>query len=96
MAVPDLSATNSVGPRLDYLLQRARSVKPGTAINPPLHVPDLVPENESLLGEIEGESEVRFLAVETAAKSIFYQHLVSKYQSLRRHILTNSGINKHR
>ncbi|KAL6704330.1 hypothetical protein ACN47E_008286 [Coniothyrium glycines] len=75
MAVSDTSTTNSVESRLDYLLQRARVVKPSVSVNPPLQVSDLVPENETLLGHLEGEKEVRFLAVETAARRVFYEHI---------------------
>jgi THO complex subunit 1 len=77
MAAPKLLPADAVAPRLDYLLRRARIVKQGTAIDPPLQVSELVPENEPLLGEIEGGKEVRTLAVESAAKSVFYANLVS-------------------
>jgi THO complex subunit 1 len=77
MAGPDMSATNAVSSRLDYLLQRARIVKPSVLVDPPLQVADLVPENESLLGDIEGSKDVRFLAVESAARSVFYANIVS-------------------
>ena len=77
MAVDIVSTTNLVSPRLNYLLQRARIVKPSVSVEPPLNVSDLVPENESLLGDIEGEKEVRWLAIESAARSVLYSHLVS-------------------
>lgn len=77
MTDPDGEHQDPVVERLAYLLQRARDVKPGTSIDPPLQVSELVPENESLLGEIEGEKEARSLAVDTAAKSLFYANLVN-------------------
>lgn len=77
MATPSVLSADAVAPRLDYLLRRARVVKQSTAIDPPLQVSELVPESEPLLGEIEGGKEVRTLAVESAAKSVFYANLVS-------------------
>jgi THO complex subunit 1 len=82
MAVPDVLSADAVAPRLDYLLQRARVVKPSTSIDPPLQVSELVPENEPLLGKIEGGDQIRTLAVESAAKSVFYANLVSHYVPL--------------
>ena len=79
MSPPNVLPADAVAPRLDYLLRRARDVKQSTAIDPPLQVSELVPENEPLLGEIEGGKEVRTLAVESAAKSVFYANLVSCY-----------------
>ncbi|CAN9175277.1 unnamed protein product [Alternaria alternata] len=77
MSPPNVLPADAVAPRLDYLLRRARDVKQSTAIDPPLQVSELVPENEPLLGEIEGGKEVRTLAVESAAKSVFYANLGS-------------------
>lgn len=79
MAVSDVLPADAVAPRLDYLLRRARVVKQNASIDPPLQVAELVPENEPLLGEIEGGKEVRTLAVESAAKSVFYVNLVSPF-----------------
>jgi len=82
--MPDtnLLSADAVAPRLDYLLRRARIIKQSASVDPPLHVSELVPENEPLLGEIEGGSQVRALAVESAAKSVFYANLVSRYAVL--------------
>ncbi|KAI4656147.1 hypothetical protein J4E93_000866 [Alternaria ventricosa] len=77
MAASNVLSADAVAPRLDYLLRRARVVKQSTAIDPPLQVSELVPESEPLLGEIEGGKEVRTLAVESAAKSVFYANLGS-------------------
>jgi len=77
MAASNVLSADAVAPRLDFLLRRARVVKQSTAIDPPLQVSELVPESEPLLGEIEGGKEVRTLAVESAAKSVFYANLVS-------------------
>jgi THO complex subunit 1 len=82
MTTSNVLPADAVAPRLDYLLRRARIVKQSTAIDPPLQVSELVPESEPLLGEIEGGKEVRTLAVESAAKSVFYANLVSCYAAI--------------
>ena len=79
MAASGLLSADAVAPRLDHLLQRARVVKRSTSIDPPLQVSELVPENEPLLGQIEGGDQVRTLEVESAAKSVFYANLVSRH-----------------
>lgn len=79
MAVSDILPADAVAPRLDHLLRRARVVKQNASIDPPLQVAELVPEDEPLLGEIEGGKEVRMLAVESAAKTVFYANLVSHF-----------------
>lgn len=85
MAVPD----NSTAARLDELLQRARTVKRGTSIEPPLQVAELVPENESLFGDFNGEKDILSTAVESAAKGVFYANIVSILIPL--HISANIG-----
>ena len=78
MAVPVEDASQiSTTARLDELLQRARTVKPSTTIEPPLQVSELVPENEPLFNDINGEKDLLSTAVESAAKSVFYAHIVS-------------------
>lgn len=77
MAVAAEDSQSAVVTRLNYLLQRARVVKPSATIDPPLQVADLIPENEFLFVGIEGEDEARKLAVDSAAKSLFYANLVS-------------------
>lgn len=67
----------STAARLDELLQRARTIKPNTSIDPPLQVSDLVPENETLFSSVNGEKDVLATSVESAAKGVFYAHLVS-------------------
>ncbi|KAF1837005.1 nuclear matrix protein [Decorospora gaudefroyi] len=79
MAAPPVLAPDAVAPRLDYLLRRASIVKQSTTIDPPLHVSELVPENELLLGEIEGTKDTCALAVESAAKSVFYANIGSTH-----------------
>jgi THO complex subunit 1 len=95
MAAPDVLSADAVAPRLDYLLQRARVVKQVTSIDPPLQVSELVPENEPLLGKIEGGDQVRTLAVESAAKNVFYANLVSHCVifSVPQDLLTCVGLN---
>jgi THO complex subunit 1 len=77
MAVSAVDSQDAVVARLEYLLQRARVVKPSSAIDPPLQVSELVPEDEALLGDIEGEDDNRKLAVDSATKTLFYANLVS-------------------
>ncbi|KAH7400683.1 nuclear matrix protein [Phaeosphaeria sp. MPI-PUGE-AT-0046c] len=77
MAVSASESQNAVIATLNDLLQRARIVKPSTTIDPPLQVSDLVPDNEPLFQDIEGEDEARKLAVDSAAKYLFYANLGS-------------------
>lgn len=93
MAGPAEPSANAVAPRLDYLLRRARVVKQSTSIDPPLPVSELVPENESLLGSLEGGKEQIALAVENAARTAFYANLVSPpYPDFIIMLLTCEGI----
>ncbi|KAH7088422.1 THO complex subunit 1 transcription elongation factor-domain-containing protein [Paraphoma chrysanthemicola] len=75
MTVHQEASQDAVALRLDYLLQRARVVKTSSSIDPPLQVSELVPETEPLFRGIEGEKEVRWLAVDSAAKGLFYAYL---------------------
>jgi len=77
MAIPTGMSQGAVAGRLDRLLQRARLVKPSATIDPPLQVSELDPEEELHLSELEGEKEARWLAVDSAAKGLFYAYLVS-------------------
>jgi THO complex subunit 1 len=77
MAVPDVVSQSSAVAALDDLLRRAHSAKPTTSIDPPLQVSELVSENEVLFGELQGDKDMRAVAVESAAKSVFYANLVS-------------------
>ncbi|KAF1959864.1 nuclear matrix protein-like protein [Byssothecium circinans] len=71
--------------RLHNLLRRAREVKSSTTIEPPLHVSALITDGESILvplkphvtGEEKSAIEARNLAIEGAAKSIFFALLGS-------------------
>lgn len=76
MATRNENAQSAVVARLDFLLQRARIVKSSTSIDPSLEVAKLVPEDELLVGAIEGEKEARLLAVDSAARNLFYANLV--------------------
>lgn len=62
--------------RLNELLRRAQIVKPSTSIEPTLQVSELVPENEPLFSDINGDKDVLSTAVESAAKSVFYANIV--------------------
>ncbi|KAF2997600.1 hypothetical protein E8E13_003209 [Curvularia kusanoi] len=76
MVVPDISASqNNVSARLDDLLQRARSVKSSTSIEPPLQVSELTPGNDPLFGEAYGDKDVLSTALESAAKRVFYANI---------------------
>ncbi|KAH3917817.1 hypothetical protein HBI56_112630 [Parastagonospora nodorum] len=77
MARSTADSQGAIISRLNYLLERARSVKPSTSIDPPLQVSDLIREDEFLFDPIEGSDEARRLSVETAAKSLFYANLGS-------------------
>jgi THO complex subunit 1 len=96
MAVHAQDMQNAVVARLDYLLKRARTVKPSATIDPPLQVSDLIPEDEPLFTEIEGEDESRKLAVDTAAKHLFYANLVSPSSSCLYISFILVGIHWHR
>lgn len=96
MAVSASESQNAVIATLNDLLQRARIVKPSTTIDPPLQVSDLVSEKEPLFENVEGEDEARKLAVDSAAKYLFYANLVSLSIQNRYNILTPLGINPHR
>jgi THO complex subunit 1 len=78
---PKEVAQDAVAVRLDHLLQRARIVKPSTAIDPPLQVSELVPDNQLLLGSIDGEKDARLLAVDSSARHLFYAILVCQTSS---------------
>ena len=78
MAAASATPADAVAHRIDHLLRRARVVKENATIDPPLQVSELVPESEALLGDIEGDKEVRALAIESAAKRVFYTNLVSR------------------
>ncbi|KAF9696953.1 hypothetical protein EKO04_004911 [Ascochyta lentis] len=76
MAVPGADAPQaSTAARLDELLRRARTVKPTTTIEPSLQVSELVPDNEPLFSDINGEKDILSTAVESAAKSVFYANI---------------------
>lgn len=94
MAV-QVSPANAVAHRIEHLLSRARNVKENASIDPPLQVAELVPESEPLLDDIEGDKEVRALAVESAAKSVFYANLVSILQILVFSYLHASGFDQY-
>ncbi|KAJ4354938.1 hypothetical protein N0V95_003404 [Ascochyta clinopodiicola] len=76
MAIPVADVPqDSTATRLEELLKRARSVKPTTTIEPSLQVSELVPDNEPLFSDINGEKDVLSTAVESAAKRVFYANI---------------------
>ena len=93
LMAPEDVPQDAVALRLDYLLQRARVVKPGTGVDPPLQVSELVPGDQSLLGSIEGDKDVRSLAVDSPAKHLFYAILVCQTSASSNISLTRPGNN---
>lgn len=90
MVNPDINASqNNVSARLDDLLQRARSVKSSTSIEPPLQVSELTSGNDPLFGEVYGDKDVLSTALESAAKRVFYANIVRLLRQLS--YLTNAG-----
>jgi THO complex subunit 1 len=77
MVAQQATPSHAMAERLHVLLQRARSVKPSTSIDPPLQVAELTPENEDVFGPITGDREIHMNAIEAAAKNIFYGKIVS-------------------
>lgn len=65
--------------KLRHLLDRAREIKSVQTIEPPLPVTDLIQETTILRdGIFDGESDAhQYTVVETAARKIFYETLVS-------------------
>ncbi|KAF2280161.1 uncharacterized protein EI97DRAFT_455084 [Westerdykella ornata] len=63
--------------RLRVLLQRARTVKQSTSLEPPLPVSELVTNTDHILGSVVGDKEVHMNAIETAARNVFYSTLAS-------------------
>lgn len=76
MAGPVIPLSEALAGRLQELLQRARNIKKSTSIEPPLQVSELVSDGEDVLPPISGDRDVHMNAIETAAKSIFYNKLV--------------------
>lgn len=86
MAVDALTTPASVDAilaKLRHLLDRAREIKCVQTIEPALPVTDLVQEVEALReGVFTGQPDShQFAVVETAARRIFYETLVSKLRS---------------
>ena len=80
--------------KLATLLQRARALKQSTSIDPPLQVSELITDNEPLLGHGMCDKEAGMLAVDRAAKNIFYGNLVSQIRCENMLVwLTTKGFN---
>ncbi|KAF2115991.1 nuclear matrix protein [Lophiotrema nucula] len=77
MAVSDIPPTNAMASRLNELLERVRKSKPGASLASPLAVSQFTPTDEPLFVRPSGDGEVYMTAFETAARTIFYQHLAS-------------------
>ncbi|KAF2016265.1 hypothetical protein BU24DRAFT_346476 [Aaosphaeria arxii CBS 175.79] len=75
MAVPENTPSDALVYRLNGLLQKARSVKPSSTIDPPLQVSELVKNDEALFVPVVDNKDAHTLAFEKAAKHIFYARL---------------------
>ena len=75
----DLQPVADISQRLQALLQQARSVKPESAVEPPLPTAELLQHVESLHDNFNEsyDQAYRFATVETAAREVFYS-LVSE------------------
>lgn len=81
MAMPTPNATQiNVAAILDELLQRARTVKPSTSIDPQLQVSELASGDEPLFGGFTVEKDILSTALESAARRIFYANIVRQSQ----------------
>lgn len=76
MAISERTPSEVMTEKLRRVLQQARSVKPSTTIDPPLQVSALVPGNEGVFGPISGDKDSHMVAMEDAARNIFYDKLV--------------------
>lgn len=72
-------SVDAISAKLRALLDRAREIKSAQTIEPPLPVAEFVQEVGSLGSDVFGSQSDshRFSVVETAARSIFYETLVS-------------------
>ncbi|KAF2473142.1 nuclear matrix protein [Lindgomyces ingoldianus] len=77
MAASDTALVGATTAKLEELLQRARTIKQATSIDPPLQVSKLATNNESLLGPTVEASDSHMIAIEGAAKHVFYSILAS-------------------
>lgn len=76
MAIPDLHSVESMTVRLKELLDRARQLKKGAAIEPPLPVSEFSAEDGLHAAEDRGYSPAHNAVVETAARNLMHTILV--------------------
>ncbi|KAF2738148.1 nuclear matrix protein-like protein [Polyplosphaeria fusca] len=69
--------TDKIEARLHTLLNRARDVKQGSSIEPPLAISNLVQDGEHLALKVLDDADMQSNAFEVAAKRILYANLVS-------------------
>lgn len=96
MAAPGIEPDNAMAARLTALLQRARALKQSISIDPPLQVSELLSDSESLLGHATGTKDNQMLAVDRAAKNIFYGKVVwqlNRFRERRQYGLHFQGFN---
>jgi len=70
----ELPSAAQIAARLQALLEHARAVKPGTGIDPPLAITELVPEVDSLYDDLDRSCDqlYKFALTDYAAREIFY------------------------
>ena len=70
----ELQAVANVTARLQALLDRAKAVKPGTTVEPPLPTSEFLDEADALQNDLgkRDDQAFKFATVETAARQIFY------------------------
>ena len=75
----ELQTVANVTARLQALLERARSVKPESAVEPPLPTAGLLQEVDALYDDLGGDYDqsYKFATVETAARDVFYSLISS-------------------
>lgn len=83
-ALREPPSVDAISAKLRGLLIRAREVKLVETIEPPLPVAEFVQDVSSLeKGVFDGQLDAhRFSVVETAARKIFYETLVSQFLTL--------------
>jgi len=75
----ELQPVAQVTARLQAVLERARSLKPESSVEPALPVAELIPGVDCLHDDLDGRYDqiYKYNIVETAARKIFYNHIHS-------------------
>lgn len=79
ISAAELSAVGSITSKLQALLERAKTLKPTTSVEPALPTADLAPDVDSLDADLDtqyaSDQSYKFAVVETAAREQFYSIL---------------------